>query len=179
MITDNPMPEGRKNALQKLTDILYILEDASLVGLLMARLILASGQILLRNLFGSAIVWADVTVRILVLWVGLAGALVAARKGNHIRIDVFTRYLPNWAGKLLKGFAELATALICLIATWHSFRFVQMEYGGPMAFGPVPVWLCESAMPFAFAVLGLRYLVLSYHSFTKDSVDEPEPPQAI
>jgi len=74
---------------------LYRVENGILVVLLLSMLAMAVFQIVLRNLFESGIVWGDILVRILVLWVGLAGAMVASRKGNHINIDILSRYLPK------------------------------------------------------------------------------------
>ena len=53
------------------------LEDALLVALLGVLLLLASTQILLRNLFDAGLTWADPLLRVLVLWLGLLGARVS------------------------------------------------------------------------------------------------------
>jgi hypothetical protein len=43
-----------------------------------------------------------------------------------------------------------------------------MEHAyGDMAFAQVPVWLCESIIPCAFAVIALRYFLLSFTNFIK------------
>ncbi len=64
------------------------LEDALLVALLGVLLLLASTQILLRNLFDAGLTWADPLLRVLVLWLGLLGAMIASRSGKHITLDV-------------------------------------------------------------------------------------------
>ena len=143
--------------------ILYWVEDAVLVGLLLLMIGMAVTQIFLRNLFGTGIAWSDVMVRILVLWVGLIGAMVASRQDNHITIDILDRYLPE-RGKVYANFVvKLFTALICAIAAYYSLLFVQMEFAdGGMAFAQVPSWLCEAIIPFAFTVIALRYFLLSF-----------------
>lgn len=158
----------RSEKLLLIQKVLYRVEDTILVGLLTLMIGMAVAQIILRNLLGSGIVWGDVLVRILVLWIGLVGAMAASRKGNHICIDVITRYLPERVSHVTGGVVNLFTAVICAIVTWHSFQFVRMEfeYGGN-AFAQVPTWVCESVIPFAFAVIALRYLLLSITSFRK------------
>lgn len=134
------------------------LETALLVGMLGLMIALSAAQILLRNFFGTGLVWADVVVRLLVLWIGMAGAMVASRRGDHIRIDVAFRYLPErWAGGV-EAVSRLATAGICGLAAWHGWRFVRMEaeYGGT-AFLRVPVWICEAVIPVGLGVIALRY----------------------
>jgi hypothetical protein len=38
-------------------------------------------------------------------------------------------------------------------------------YDGGLAFGQVPVWVCEAIMPVAFGVMALRYLMMSLIQF--------------
>jgi TRAP-type C4-dicarboxylate transport system permease small subunit len=154
--------------------ILHRVEDAILVGLLLTMIGMAVTQIFLRNLFEAGIVWSDVLVRILVLWVGLVGAMVASRQGNHITIDILDRYLPARSKKVADFVVELFTALICTVVAYYSLVFVRMEftYGG-MAFAQVPNWLCEAIIPFAFTVIALRYFILSIISFKKIVESQP------
>jgi len=153
---------------KRLQTVLYWLEDGILVGLLLLMITMAVTQIFLRNLFETAIVWGDVLVRILVLWVGLVGAMVASRQGNHINIDILDRYLPGRAKTVVNFVVELFTALICSSVAYFSLRFVQMEYiDGGMAFAKVPAWVCEAIIPFAFVVIALRYFILSFLNFKK------------
>ena len=148
--------------------ILHRVEDAILVGLLLTMIGMSVTQIFLRNLFEAGIVWSDVLVRILVLWVGLVGAMVASRQGNHITIDILDRYLPAHAKKVADFVVELFTALICTVVAYYSLVFVKMEFtDGGMAFAQVPNWLCEAIIPFAFTVIALRYFILSIISFKK------------
>ena len=148
--------------------ILHRVEDAILVGLLLLMIGMAVTQIFLRNLFGAGIVWSDVMVRILVLWVGLVGAMVASRQDNHIAIDILDRYLPERAKVYTNFVVRLFTALICTIVAYYSMLFVQMEFtDGGMAFARVPNWLCEAIIPFAFTVIALRYFLLSFVNLKK------------
>ncbi len=154
------------NHQSSILKILHRIEDSILVGLLSLMIGLAVAQIFLRNLFDAGFLWGDVLVRILVLWIGLAGAMVASRDGKHINIDIVTRYLPVKVKKIVNCVIELFTGVICTIAAWYGLKFVQMEYQyGGQAFANIPVWLCESIIPFAFTVIAVRYFVLSFMSF--------------
>jgi TRAP-type C4-dicarboxylate transport system permease small subunit len=148
--------------------ILQRVEDAILVGLLLLMIGMAVTQIFLRNLFGAGVVWSDVMLRILVLWVGLIGAMVASRRDNHIAIDLLDRYLPERAKVYADFVVRLFTALICIIVAYYSLLFVQMEFAdGGIAFARVPTWLCEAIIPFAFTVIALRYFLLSFVNLKK------------
>jgi len=151
------------SSLKRTQIILHWVEDAVLVGLLLLMIGMSVTQIFLRNLFEAGIVWSDVMVRILVLWVGLIGAMVASRQDNHITIDILDRYLPERSKVYANFVVKLFTALICTIVAYYSLLFVQMEFAdGGMAFAQVPTWLCEAIIPFAFTVIALRYFLLSF-----------------
>jgi hypothetical protein len=45
------------------------------------------------------------------------------------------------------------------------WRVTAEYYDGGRAFGQVPVWVCEAIMPLAFAVMALRYLMMSLMRF--------------
>ncbi len=146
--------------------ILYRLEDGILVGLLLLLIGLAAWQIFLRNLFESSIFWGDILTRILVLWIGLVGAMVASRQNKHINIDILSRYLSERSKQVVNGITGLFTGVICSVIAWHSFRFVQMEFESKsVAFAQIPSWVCEAVIPFAFSVIALRYFILSLMNF--------------
>ncbi len=160
--------KSTKLILDHIHVVLHRVEDSILVGLVVLMIGTAVMQILLRNLFESGIVWGDTMIRILVLWIGLVGAMVASRKGDHISIDIIARYVPQRAGKAIHCFVELFTALVCSVATYYSTYFVisEYEYGGK-AFSMVPVWMCEAIIPLALSIIALRYFILSFINFSK------------
>ncbi len=157
-----------KSSIEYVQGILHRLEDGVLVGLLLLLIGIAVLQIILRNLFDSGILWGDFLVRILLIWIGLVGAMVASRQGNHINIDLATRYLPPRVKCMVNSIVEMCTAMVCVVVAYYSLKFVQMEFAyGGSAFAQVPVWLCQTIIPFAFTVIALRYLLLSFTNFIK------------
>ena len=146
--------------MARLISIFHKIEDAVLVCLLLVMISMAVGQIVLRNVFDSGIIWADPLVRVLVLWLGLIGAMAASRTGNHISIDVISRYLPEPIKRFTSLFVYLFTAFVSGLMTWHSIRFVSMEKAdGLIAFGSVPAWVCEIIIPIAFGIITIRYIL--------------------
>ncbi len=153
---------------KKIITLLYKIEDSILIGVLLSMLLMAVLQIFLRNFFFSCILWGVALVRILVLWVGLLGAMVATRNNNHINIDIISRFLPENLKNISQLIVQVFAAFVCAVMTWLSFKFVlsEMEYE-MMAFASVPAWVCESIIPIAFAVICFRYSILSLSSFLK------------
>jgi len=137
-------------------------EDGILIVLLAGMIGFAIAQIFLRNFLGAGISWVDPLLRILVLWVGLAGAMVATRLDNHIAINVFSRYLPPRVRPGARVVVDAFTAGVCALIAWHAARFVALERSyGTIAFGNVPSWVAELILPLAFAVIALRYSALA------------------
>jgi TRAP-type C4-dicarboxylate transport system permease small subunit len=140
--------------------LLQRLEDLLLGGLLVGMILLAAYQILLRNLFDAGLIWGDEVLRILVLWTGLLGAVVASRERRHISIDILSRLLTGrqkiWLGKLI----ALLTGLISLLVAWHCGRFVLVEFGsGATGPGGLNSGIYELILPVSFTLIGLRYLI--------------------
>jgi TRAP-type C4-dicarboxylate transport system permease small subunit len=153
---------------ERVRQILQRIEDAILVGLLFTMIGMSVIQIFLRNLFESGISWSDVLVRVLVLWVGLVGAMVASRQNNHITIDILNRYLPGRFKMLASFITSLFTASICSIMVYYSVVFLQLEFSdGGKAFAQVPSWVCVAIIPFSFTIIGLRYFLLAFIDIKK------------
>ena len=141
---------------------LHRAEDALLVLLLTAMIVLASTQILLRNLLDSGFVWIDPLLRVLVLWLGLIGATVATRNNRHIRIDLLSKLFSRNTHRLIQSIIGQVSAWTCLVVAWYGFKWIQMDYvDGLTSFAGVPAWLLEVIIPVTFALIGLRYLIMS------------------
>jgi len=143
--------------------VLHKVEDIFLALLLGAMIVLAPLQIFLRNFFDAGIVWVDPLLRVLVLWVGLMGAVAASRADRHIRIDAVSRLLsPRLAG-LLAALTSSATAVVAGIVAFHSMRFVAAEWEyESTAFSGIPAWMFEVVIPAAFTFIALRYCLRTF-----------------
>jgi C4-dicarboxylate transporter, DctQ subunit len=158
-----------KTAVMRVIRLINRLEDSLLILMLATMVVLAVAQIAWRNFFGAGIAWADPLLRTLVLWVALSGAVIASRTDNHIRIDFFTRYIPQAYSAALQRLVFVFSASICALIAWHSARFVQMEYDtGSIAFAGIPAWVTELIIPVGFFLMALRYVLLFISPPAKD-----------
>lgn len=162
--------------------VLHRAEDIFLALLLGAMIVLAPLQIFLRNFFDAGIGWVDPFLRVLVLWVGLMGAVAASRTDRHIRIDIASKLLSPWLASCLGAGTNLFTALVAGLVAWHSGRFVADEWEfGSTAFSDVPAWMFESIIPLAFGIIALRYGLRAARQIqvlaAGGAVDESEHPQ--
>lgn len=151
----------QKNLL-RIYNALLAIETFFLLFFLLTAILLSSSQIILRNFFDSGIFWADSALRILVLWIGMIGAMYASRNKKHIRIDILSHYLDKKIRDKIGRVTEFFTSIVCGIVAFYSIEFIQYEYeDGQIAFANVPVWLCEVIIPIAFIIICLRYFMYS------------------
>lgn len=141
-------------------------EDAILVLILTAMILLASSQIFLRNFLDMGFIWGDEMLRMLVLWLAVAGAVSASRNDKHISIDVLNRFLPTKMSKAVKVVVHLFTAAVCGIVAWHSLAFVQTSYEfEDVLLGGVPAWILQAVLPIGFALIAWRYSLFTLKDF--------------
>jgi len=144
----------------RLYRFLLRLEESLLVVILLSTIIFAVAQIFLRNFFHSGIPWGDSLVRILVLWLGLIGAMIASRDHRHIKIDILSRHMTPANQLWLRRFTDSITAIVCFVVAWYAFLFVRIEYqDGMRAFENVPVWMTEAIIPIGFLIMAVRFLL--------------------
>jgi TRAP-type C4-dicarboxylate transport system permease small subunit len=145
--------------LQRIRQWILIFEDGLMAILLSATILLAASQILLRNLFDSGLIWADPTLRVMVLWLALLGAIAATREDRHIRIDLFSHKMPKSGRLVLSVINNLFSSLVCGVITWHAARFVHLEWQeGSKLFASLPAWLGEIIIPIGFGIMTLRFV---------------------
>ena len=156
------MVENKHGGVARLVRITHALEDSFLIMLLGSMIFLAVTQIVLRNVFDSGLQWIDPLLRLLVLWVGMAGAMVATREDHHISIDVFTRTMSIRVQQTVRVFTDVFTCLVAAIIAYHAVRLVLMDREAEsIAFASIPSWVCELILPLAFGVIALRYLIFA------------------
>lgn len=157
--------------LLRLYRFLLRFEESLLVIILLCTIIIAVTQVLLRNFFHAGIPWGDSLVRIMVLWLGLIGAMIASRNHRHIKIDIISQHLTPANQIRLRRFTDIITSTVCLVVAWYAYVFVRIEYqDGMIAFEKVPVWVTEAIIPLAFFTMAVRYLIsaLLPHSMQSD-----------
>lgn len=141
-----------------LSYLLQRLEEGLLVLLMSVTVLLSFAQIALRNLFSISLLWADPLLRLLLLWTGFLGALIATRQRKHIRIDALLRFAPARWRLLLEGTGALFSALVCAALTWVAIQFLLDEReAGTTGVWELPTWELQLIFPLTFGVMALRF----------------------
>jgi C4-dicarboxylate transporter DctQ subunit len=156
-------------------------ENALLVLLLAAMMLLATAQIVLRIFFDTGIIWADELLKILVLWIALVGSVAASRSRRHIKIDVLSHFVPARYARVPGLIVDAFAALICGLVAWHSWRYIQLTIeSGDTLLVDTPAWAVQGVLPAAFALMCYRYAVafaMALLALLRRAPPAPEQPE--
>lgn len=137
------------------------LEDAVLVVLLSAMVLLVLLQIIMRDVFSTGLTGGAEATRHMVLWLAFISAGVTAREGKHIRIDIAQRVLPTGIRPIAEILTSLFTVGVCAALLYASVGFMRVDYetGSRIVFQAfqVPVWALEAVIPIGYCMILFRY----------------------
>lgn len=147
--------------LQRLERAGSFLETVLLVTLLSSLMLLAVGQIVLREIFSTGFVWADELIKLMVLWLAMVGSIAACRDNRHIRIDALSHLLPRLAVEITRAIVDVFAAAVCGVIAWHTWRYLQVEieYQDTVLIN-IPAWIAHSVLPVAFLLISYRFVIL-------------------
>lgn len=151
-------------------------ENAALVMLLGALMLLAVGQIAMRIFFSAAFVWADELVKLLVLWIALVASIAASRSDRHLRIDVLSHFVAAKYARFPRLIVDAFAAFMCGVLAWQSWRYIQLtiEFEDTVLIN-VPAWIAYGLLPLSFALMCYRFLLLSGGNLIR--IVRPDPDQ--
>ena len=151
-----------RSVLERLDKAGTTLETVVLVSILSAMMVLAVGQIVMREGFGTGFGWADELIRLMVLWLAMVGSIAACRENRHIRIDALSHVLPDAAINVLRILVDLFASVVCAIIAVQAWRYLQVEIEyEDTVLVDTQAWIAHAIMPAAFALIAYRFLVSS------------------
>jgi TRAP-type C4-dicarboxylate transport system permease small subunit len=152
--------------LEKLNTLVANIETILLVFIVLAMVLLSFLQVILRNVFEQGILWGDIFLRHLVLWVGFIGASLATKENKHINIDVLGRILRGRKRLIAQGITQFFSAFIVLILIKAAWTFVQQErMFETTLFNDIPAWYFQIIIPIGFTFICLRFILQGLQSW--------------
>jgi TRAP-type C4-dicarboxylate transport system permease small subunit len=135
-------------------------ETVLLVIFLGIMVMLAFAQVMLRNLFGTGLLWGDTIVRHMVLWAGFIGGALASYEGRHISIDALTKYLSPRVKHATSAITHLFAGVVCYYLASASWTFLtaEMEAGGEFVLS-LPGWTAMAIIPAGYVMILLHFFL--------------------
>jgi len=140
--------------------ILARAETILLVTFLGAMVVLAFAQVVLRNVFGTGLLWGDTLVRHMLLWAGFLGGALAAFEERHISIDALTKYLSPRTKHVAALITNLFAALVCYYLAQAAWTFLRDETaaGGTFILS-LPGWVAVVILPIGYALIMIHFVL--------------------
>lgn len=149
-----------KKLLASIDKILSLVENSLIVIIVSIMVIMSFLQVFLRNFFDYGILWGDIFLRHLVLWVGFIGASLATRDEKHINIDVLGRIASPQILPYLRSIVDLATIAVCIALAQAGYGFLKNEIEtNTILFNDIPAWPFQMIIPLGFALIGFRFVL--------------------
>lgn len=100
------------------------------------------------------------------LLITVFGAAIAARRGEHLAVTLFTDMLPTQARRLAIMLATLLSVILLILSAWFCLGLVQHQYeSGVVSPGlQVPLWYYSIGLPAGFLLIAVRLLQSLYEN---------------
>jgi len=146
--------------LTRLDTALTRIEGGLLVFFLSVMVILSFVQVVLRNAFSESLLWGDILLRHLVLWIGFIGAALATSRDRHINIDALTRFLPPRFKTVAKIITNLFAVVVCYFLFRASLVFLANEISdSSTVVYDIPSAYSQIIIPVGFGLIILHFLI--------------------
>ncbi|RKE68608.1 TRAP transporter small permease [Pseudorhodoplanes sinuspersici] len=154
--------------MQRLSDIYGRLLDA-LAGaaalLLLAMVIIVTGDIILRNVIVKGFVWANEVSEYALYLITLLTAPWLLRRGQHVRLDLILTAVPRRVAWLMEAAADIIGFIVCLVMiryawlmTFEAFRNGSLTIKNLI----FPEWWMLAPLPISFVLLAIEF-VFRFH----------------
>jgi TRAP-type C4-dicarboxylate transport system permease small subunit len=121
-----------------------------IIFFLSVMILMAFGQVVLRNFFHTGIEWGDVFLRHMVLWLGFLGATIATGEGRHLKIE------------FANIFTNLFAAVVCYFLMGAAVSFVRFEIeSGSTLILDLPTTYFIIIIPIGYGIIAFRFIVRS------------------
>ena len=148
------------NFLKTLDRVLTRAEEIVLITLLSVMVVMSFLQVVLRNVFSSGILWADILLRHILLWLGFLGAAIATSENRHINIDALRRFLSPKIRTAMEVVTDLFAAGICVLLASAAWEFVQGEIADRRTvLEDIPSWYAQVILPVGFGLLAVHFII--------------------
>jgi TRAP-type C4-dicarboxylate transport system permease small subunit len=118
------------------------------------------------SVFPNGLPWGPGVSLACVLWVGFLGASLATYEKRHLVLEMGEKIWPKAALPYVRALAAASTAGLCLLLWCLAYLSLKDHYHvwavshltGIVQASKIPVWAVFLIFPYAFAVMGLRFL---------------------
>lgn len=132
----------------------------------------------------NGLVWSQTLGLVLMLWVGLVGASLAAHEHRHLSLDLGSKLWPKKALPMVQAVGNVVTAGFCLVFAFLAVKSLGDHFkdyadtdgaGGIFVALPIPKWAAFSVIPVAFVIMAVRFLAQARDGVLKGEIEDDDP----
>ena len=163
--------------LQNANTFLGKIETGALCLIVAMMLGLAILKIVMRYVFSASLLWSDIMLQHLTLWLCFFGAALATCERRHISIDVLSRILPGSVTRWTNLVIDCLALIVVGILAYYGFLFIEDEKSSEaVLIGSVPLWWAKTIIPYGFVLIGIHVVLqIGIHFtngvYTSDTVE--------
>lgn len=154
--------------MQRLSNIYGRFLDA-LAGaaalLLLAMVIIVTGDIILRNVIVKGFVWANEVSEYALYLITMLTAPWLLRRGQHVRLDLILTAVPRRVAWLMEAAGDILGFIVCLVMIRYAWLMTFEAYrNGSITIKNLifPEWWMLAPLPISFVLLAIEF-VFRFH----------------
>ncbi|WP_135076469.1 TRAP transporter small permease [Terasakiella sp. SH-1] len=125
-------------------------------------------QFFTRYVLNDSLGWTEEVARFLLILVAFCGAITGARKGTHIFLEFFYRFVPTPVAKALSILAELINVTFFGYMAYVGYQLAEVTRQNMISI-PVPKAMIYWAVAISFAIMAVYSVIWLVHKIRSDS----------
>lgn len=142
-------------AYSKVSDILELINKNITIGFLVILILMVFFQVASRIITGKSFVQIEELSIVLAAWLGFFALAYSAKRGVHVRIDVFSNMLPKTAQKVLNLVVNVVTFAASVYLVIYGWQLAMRKMNVPLMVLPFPSGVQYLAFPVGMAFTSL------------------------
>jgi tripartite ATP-independent transporter DctM subunit len=119
---------ARPSRWRKLDRALGLLTEIPAALLVVAEIVILFAGVVSRYIYNKPLTWSDELASVLFLWLAMLGAVIALRRGEHMRLTTFVNLLrPTWRA-WVDGVAALIVIAFVLLILSPAWEYITNQW---------------------------------------------------
>ena len=133
--------------------------------------LLPAVEVIARFFGTTGVIASSVLVQHLTLWIGFAGAVIAARRNKLLSLTTEPLFKTELSINWFNFIGKVTTIFIVLALAYGSWELVKIEMDYPVNIAPLlPRWAAQFVMPVGFFLIAIHLLINGYASWKNRSI---------
>jgi tripartite ATP-independent transporter DctM subunit len=121
-------PAAGRREFHRVDRVLAWITEVPAAALVIAEVVILFAGVVSRYAFGRPLTWTDELASILFLWLAMFGAVIALRRGEHMRLTTFVNLLrPQWRA-WVDTVSAMIVILYVLLILFPSYEYITGQW---------------------------------------------------